>query len=53
MLFIAHVKHYVLLFMISDFDLEFSIFLTFSFFKPARLFPLKRLLDLHSYGILT
>ena len=30
--FIAHVKHYVLLFMIWDFDLEFSMFEKFSLF---------------------
>ena len=29
---VAHVKHYVLLFMIWYFDVEFSMFLTFSLF---------------------
>ena len=41
------------LFMIRDFDLEFSIFLTLVTFELARSFPLKRLLILHFYDILT
>ena len=42
---IAHVKHYVLLFIVY-FDLKFSIFQTFSLFF-SNSFPLKRLLILH------
>ena len=50
---IAHVKHYVLLFMIWDFDLEFSMFLTFSFFSElSNSFPLKRLIVLRFHNIL-
>ena len=40
---IAHVKHYVLLLMIWDFDLKFSIFLTFSYFWAFTLFSSKKI----------
>ena len=40
---IAHVKHYVLLFMIWDFDLEFSIFLTLSYFWALTLVSTKKI----------
>ena len=49
---IAHFKHYVLLLSIWDFDLEFSIFLTFSYFRASMLLSI-RLLVLHFYCILT
>ena len=39
---IAHVNHYVLLLMIWDFDLEFSIFLTFSYFWVFTLISIKK-----------
>ena len=39
---IAHVKHYVLLFIIWDFDLEFSIFLTFTLFWTFKLVSIKK-----------
>ena len=39
---IAHVKHYVLLLMIWDFDLEFSIFLTFSYFWAFTLVSIRQ-----------
>ena len=42
---IAHVKHYVLLFMIWDFDLEFSIFLTFSYFWAFTLVSIKKIVS--------
>ena len=42
---VAHVKHYVLLFMIWDFDLEFSIFLTFSFFWAFLLASVKKVVS--------
>ena len=41
---IVHVKHYVLLFMIWDFDLEFSVFLTFSYFWASALVSIKKIL---------
>ena len=40
---IAHVKHYLLLFMIWDFDLEFSIFLTFNYFWAFTLVLIKNI----------
>ena len=42
---IAHVKHYVLLFMIWDFGLEFSIFLTFSYFWAFTLISIKKIVS--------
>ena len=42
---IAHVKHYVLLLMIWDFDLEFSIFLTFSYFWAFTLVSIKKVVS--------
>ena len=42
---IAHVKHYVLLLMIWDFDLEFSIFLTFSYFWAFTLVSIKKIVS--------
>ena len=42
---IAHVNHYVLLFMIWDFDLEFSIFLTFSYFWAFTLVFIKKIVN--------
>ena len=42
---IVHVKHYVLLFMIWDFDLEFSIFLTFSYFWAFTLVSIKKIVS--------
>ena len=42
---ITHVKHYVLLFMIWDFDLEFSIFLTFSYFWTFTLVSIKKIVS--------
>ena len=41
----VHVKHYVLLFMIWDFDLEFSIFLTFSYFWAFTLVSIKKIVS--------
>ena len=43
---IAHVNHYVLLLMIWDFDLEFSIFLTFSYFWAFTLVSIKTIVRL-------
>ena len=40
---IVHIKHYVLLFMIWDFDLEFSLFLTFSYFWAFTLVSIKKM----------
>ena len=40
---IAHVEHYILLFMIWDFDLEFSIFPTFSYFWACTLVSIKKI----------
>ena len=40
----AHVKHYVLLFT-WDFDLEFSIFLTFSYFWAFTLVSIKKIVS--------
>ena len=42
---IAHVNHYVLLLMIWDFDLEFSIFLTFSYFWACTLVSIKNIVS--------
>ena len=42
---IAHVNHYVLLLMIWDFDLEFSIFLTFSYFWAFTLVSIKKIVS--------
>ena len=42
---IAHVKHYVLFFMIWDFDLEFSIILTFSYFWACTLVLIKKIVS--------
>ena len=42
---IAHVKHYVLLLMIWDFDLKFSIFLTFSYFRAFTLVSIKKIVS--------
>ena len=42
---IAHVNHYVLLLMIWDFDLEFSIFLTFSYFWTFTLVSIKKIVS--------
>ena len=42
---IAHVNHYVLLLMIWDFDLEFSIFLTFSYFWAFTLVSIKKVVS--------
>ena len=42
---IAHVNHYVLLLMIWDFDLEFSIFLTFSYFWAFTLVFIKKIVS--------
>ena len=42
---IAHVKHYVLLFMTWDFDLEFSMFLTFSYFWAFTLVSIKKIVS--------
>ena len=42
---VAHVKHYVLLFMIWDFDLEFSIFLAFSYFWAFTLVSIKKIVS--------
>ena len=39
----AHVKHYALLPMIRNFDLEFSIFLTFSYFWAFMLVSIKKI----------
>ena len=41
----AHVKHYVLLFMIWDFDLEFSTFLTFGYFWACTLVSIKKIVS--------
>ena len=46
---IAHVKDYVLLFMILDFDLELSIFLIFSYFWACTLVSIKKIV---SYTVL-
>ena len=40
---ITHVNHYVLLLVISDFDLEFRIFLTFSYFWAFTLVSIKKI----------
>ena len=40
---IAHVNHYLLLLMILDFDLEFIIFLTFSYFWSFSLVSIKKI----------
>ena len=42
---IAHVKHYVLLFMIWDFDLEFGMFLIFSHFWTFTLVSIKKIVS--------
>ena len=42
---IAHVKHYVLLFMTWDFDLEFSMFLTFSYFWAFTLVSINKIVS--------
>ena len=42
---IAHVKHYVLLLMIGDFDLEFSIFLKFVYFRAFMLVSIKKIVS--------
>ena len=42
---IAHVNHYVLLLMIWDFDLEFIIFLTFSYFRAFTLVSIKKIVS--------
>ena len=42
---IAHVKHYVLLFMIWDFDLEFSTFLTFGYFWGCTLVSINKIVS--------
>ena len=42
---IAHVNHYVLLLMIWDFDLEFSIFLAFSYFWAFTLVSIKKIVS--------
>ena len=42
---IAHVKHYVLLLMIWDFDLEFSIFVKFIYFRAFRLASIKKIIS--------
>ena len=42
---IVHVKHYILLLMIWDFDLEFSIFLTFSYFWAFTLVSIKKIVS--------
>ena len=42
---IVHVKHYVLLFMIWDFDFEFSLFLTFSYFWAFTLVSIKKMVS--------
>ena len=43
---IAHVKHYALiLFMIWEFDLEFGIFLTFSYFWAFTLVSIKKIVS--------
>ena len=42
---IAHVNHYVLLLMIWDFDLEFIIFLTFSYFWTFTLVSIKKIVS--------
>ena len=42
---IAHVKHYLLLFMIWDFDLEFSILLTFIYFRAFTLVSIKKIVS--------
>ena len=49
----AHVKHYLLLLMIWDFDLGFSIFLTFRYFWALTLVSIRKLLVLNFDGILT
>ena len=40
---IAHVKHYVILLMIWDFDLEFSKFLRFIYFRAFTLVSIKKI----------
>ena len=45
--FAAHFQHNVLLFLIGDFHLEFSMFLTFSLNELLNSFPLKKFLVLH------
>ena len=42
---IAHFNHYVLLLMIWDFELEFSIFLTFSYFWAFTLVSIKKIVS--------
>ena len=42
---IVHVKHYVLLIIIWGFDLEFSIFLTFSYFWAFTLVSIKKIVS--------
>ena len=42
---IGHVKHYVLLLMIWDFDLGFSIFLTFSYFLAFAFVSIKKIVS--------
>ena len=42
---IAHFKHYTLLLMIWDFDLEFSIFLRFSYFWDFTLVSIKKIVS--------
>ena len=42
---IAHVNHYVLIFMIWDFDLGFSIFLTFSYLWAFTLVSFKKIVS--------
>ena len=42
---IAHIKHYVLLIKICDFDLEFSIFLTFIYFRAFTLVSIKKIVS--------
>ena len=42
---IGHVKHYMLLLMIWDFDLKFSIFLTFSYFWAFTLVSIKKIVS--------
>ena len=42
---IAHVKHYILLLMKRDFDLEFRIFLTHSYFWAFALVSIKKIVS--------
>ena len=47
---IAHVKHYVLLLVIWDFDLEFRIFLTFSYFWAFTVVSIKKIVSFTFLG---